>query len=249
MATKRVTKTAKTQVKSARVGASAAGGETGKASAPRRSRSDGQRTRSRVLQAAAEVFARDGLEGASLRRIAEAADIDIATLKYHVGDKAKLFAEVYQDGYQHFQAAVGPLLMRLPLAKNRDELERELRELFERGYDYLEGNQTFVRLWLHRLLAAPPSVVAVEERLRGEVLDLIEAAMAVLRERGLVRDVDTRLVALTLVTALPTLALGAQARPGLLGKSEHSPRERFVAFFVEVLKGYMLEVEGEGPAR
>src|SRR5687767_10988037 len=76
----------------------------------RSKRSDGRETRARVLLAAAKVFARDGFEGASLRGIAERAGIDIATLKYHVQDKAALFAEVYQDGYDHFQQALGPHL-------------------------------------------------------------------------------------------------------------------------------------------
>src|SRR5262245_29863451 len=76
------------------------------APAARRARGDGRETRARVLEAAAEVFARDGFEGASLRRIADAAGIDIATLKYHVRDKPALFAEVYRDGYEHFQQAL-----------------------------------------------------------------------------------------------------------------------------------------------
>jgi AcrR family transcriptional regulator len=58
-------------------GAAHAHGRTGSS---RSKRSDGRETRARVLRAATEVFARDGFEGASLRRIADRAGIDIATL-------------------------------------------------------------------------------------------------------------------------------------------------------------------------
>lgn len=206
-------------------------------------RSDGRETRARVLRAAAEVFARDGFEGASLRRIAERAGVDIATLKYHVVDKEALFAEVYQDGYEHFQQALGPLFIRVPLARNRAELVREVEHLIEQGYDYLEANQAFIRLWLYRLLEGPREVLAAEETLRSNVIGLIEAAVGVLRERQLVRDVDVRMVVLLIITALPTLALGARARPGWLGTSELAPRERFIRFFSELLQSHILPDE------
>jgi len=208
---------------------------------PRKIRSDGLETRSRVLAAATEVFARDGFEGASLRQIAETAGIDIATLKYHVGDKAALFTEVYQHGYQDFQQSLGPLIVRLPLARNSEELVSEVRGLIEKGYDYLEANQAFMRLWLFRLLEGPQEVLEAEETLRSNVMMFIEAAVGILRERGLVRsDVDVRVLVLAVVTAIPTLALSARARPGLIGPAELAPRERFIEFFVLVFSRVML---------
>jgi AcrR family transcriptional regulator len=237
----------KTQARNGREGglsrAARSGSEAGasKYDKPRKIRSDGLQTRARVLAAATEVFARDGFEGASLRRIADVAGVDIATLKYHVGNKAALFTEVYQDGYEHFQQSLGPLLLRLPLARDPDELVSEVRALLERGYDYLEQNQAFIRLWRFRLLEGPEEVLEAEETLRGNVMNLLEAAVGILRERGLVRgEVDVRVLLLALITALPTLALGARARPGLLGESETSPRERFINFFVEVLQRLLL---------
>ena len=214
----------------------------------RKARSDGRETRARVLDAAAQVFARDGFEGASLRRIAETAGIDIATLKYHVRDKAALFAEVYEDGYQHFQQALGPLLMRIPLSRDADELVVEVRKLLERGYDYLEANQRFIRLWLFRLLQGPREALEVEETLRRHVMSLIEAAVEILRERGLVREVDVPVLARIMITTLPTLALGAQARPGLLGLSETPPRERFIAFLVDLLRRHVVLDGARHPA-
>lgn len=197
-------------------------------------------TRARVLAAAAGIFAQDGYEGASLRRIASVAEIDIATLKYHFGDKDALFASVYRDGYEQFQTALGPLLMRVPLARNVEELEAEVRIILERAYDYLEQNPPFVRLWIYRLLESPRAVVEAEETARSNIMGLIEAGVGILRERGLVRDVDVRVMVLLLLTAIPTLSLGAKARPELLGASDLPQRERFVEFFVEMLRRQLL---------
>jgi AcrR family transcriptional regulator len=160
-----------------------------------------------------------------------------------VRDKEALFAEVYQDGYQHFQQALGPLFIRVPLARSSDELVHEVEQLIERGYDYLEQNQDFIRLWLYRLLEGPREVLAAEETLRLNVIGLIEAAVGVLRERGLVRDIDVRMVVLLIITALPTLALGAHTRPGWLGESDVPPRARFVRFFSDLLRSHVLPAE------
>jgi AcrR family transcriptional regulator len=227
--------------KAALAGGERAGKADASAPSPRRSkRSDGRETRARVLLAAAEVFARDGFEGASLRGIAERANIDIATLKYHVQDKAALFAEVYQDGYEHFQQALGPHLLRVPLSRDAAELEGEIEKLLERVYDYLDTNQVFIRLWLFRLLEGPREILEAEETMRSNVIAIIEAAVHVLYERGLVRQVDVRMLVLLIVTALPTLVLGMRARPGWLGESEVQSRQRFIAFFTDLLRGHLL---------
>jgi AcrR family transcriptional regulator len=224
------------------------GSRRGRKAPVRRARADGRETRARVLDAAAEVFARDGFEGASLRRIAETAGIDIATLKYHVRDKPALFAEVYRDGFEHFQQALGPLLMRLPLARDAEELAVEVRQLFERAYDYMEENQRFVRLWLFRLLQGPREVLETEEAIRGHVLALIRAAVEILHERGLLREVDVPVLAALMVTTLPTLMLTAQARPGVLGESALSARQRLIDFAVELVRGHLAVARLDGAA-
>jgi AcrR family transcriptional regulator len=50
--------------------------------------------RRRILDAAAEAFAREGFAGARVERIAKAAGVNKAGLYYHVGNKARLFEEV-----------------------------------------------------------------------------------------------------------------------------------------------------------
>jgi len=51
-------------------------------------------TRERMLDVAELLFAEHGYEGVSLREIARQGDVDLALLKYHFGDKMRLFEEV-----------------------------------------------------------------------------------------------------------------------------------------------------------
>ena len=50
-------------------------------------------TRSRILLAAAEIFAEKGFEATTIREICDAAGANLAGVNYHFGDKEKLYLE------------------------------------------------------------------------------------------------------------------------------------------------------------
>jgi AcrR family transcriptional regulator len=61
-------------------------------------------TRQRLLEAALEVFARDGFRGATIERICKRAGANIAAAHYHFGDKRKLYAAVFEHAERRAQA-------------------------------------------------------------------------------------------------------------------------------------------------
>jgi AcrR family transcriptional regulator len=52
--------------------------------------------RHRLVQAALQVFASKGYEGASTREICRLADVNVAAIHYYFGDKASLYREVFR---------------------------------------------------------------------------------------------------------------------------------------------------------
>jgi AcrR family transcriptional regulator len=75
----------------------------------------GEETRGRILEAALELFAAHGFDGASTRTIAERADVNLPAIQYYFGSKEGLYRAVVQQFSQELQAAVAPLAQRIRL--------------------------------------------------------------------------------------------------------------------------------------
>lgn len=76
--------------------------------------SKGDRTRRRLLDAAASLLARDGRVGVSLSGIAEAAGLRTGSVYFHFGSKDELIATVLEEGLReslrHLDDALAPLV-------------------------------------------------------------------------------------------------------------------------------------------
>lgn len=56
----------------------------------------GDNTKERLLEAAVELFARDGYYAVSVRQITKKADTHLSAVNYHFGDKRNLYFEVFR---------------------------------------------------------------------------------------------------------------------------------------------------------
>lgn len=81
------------------------------------------KTRGVILEATVQVLVREGYEGVTTRRIAEAAGVNIGTLHYHFGSKEALLSEAVLTNLRRFQQTL------------REEVEKEsnIRASLEMG--------------------------------------------------------------------------------------------------------------------
>jgi AcrR family transcriptional regulator len=63
-------------------------------------REEADQTHMRLLQAAGKIFAEQGYEGAKVRDICSLADVNVAAVNYHFGDKLGLYTAVLKDALQ-----------------------------------------------------------------------------------------------------------------------------------------------------
>ncbi len=68
-----------------------------------------ERTKQRLLAAASELFSRRGVSGTSLREVARAAGVTMATIHYHFGSKDALYAACLDTAYSELAIRLEPL--------------------------------------------------------------------------------------------------------------------------------------------
>jgi TetR/AcrR family transcriptional regulator, regulator of cefoperazone and chloramphenicol sensitivity len=110
-------------------------------------------TRARIIQAAGEVFADRGFEGAKVRAITERAGVNVAAVNYHFRDKAELYKLVLLD------ACSVKAIYRETLAKAADAPEEQLRFLIRRFMNDLLDRPEWKRRLLAREMSMPTAAL------------------------------------------------------------------------------------------
>jgi AcrR family transcriptional regulator len=128
------------------------------------------RTRTRLLEAAAGLFAAQGFHGTTVREIAARAGVNLAAGNYHFGSKRALYLEVLRA---HF-ARVEAQMRRRGAAPGQTELanldDAELRAVF----------RARVRAMVDVVVGPPPDVYAL--LMQREMTDPSEAMPVIVKE-------------------------------------------------------------------
>ncbi len=204
-------------------------------------RANGIATCARILEAAEKRFAETGYAGTSLRQIANDSTVDLATLKYHFGDKAALFGEVYRRGHDNLLSILEPLAEQLEQIHSAGRLVAVLEAQIGLVFRFLTENERFVRMGLFRLLERPSEVIPVQDQLEADLIDLVETALGRLRDGGIVRTVDTRGLVVLLLTAIPSWYVSAMARPTWIEEDGKALEARFKDFFLDLTRQLVVE--------
>src|SRR5580693_2370484 len=123
-----------------------------------------ENTRDKILNAAGEVFAEQGFEGATIRAITERAGVNVAAVNYHFRDKAELYTRVVVD------ACSARTAFREAMAEAAGSPEERLRSLIYRFLEYLldPARPDWKRRLMAREMANPTSALdeLVEKSIR-----------------------------------------------------------------------------------
>ncbi|HET6152608.1 MAG TPA: TetR family transcriptional regulator [Marmoricola sp.] len=150
------------------------------------------RTRRRILESAATVFAAQGYAGTSLRHVADGAGLQLGSLYFHFASKDALLGEVVTDAVQFAEDRVRAALeARGSGATGRDRLSAAIRAHLQALHERSERGAAVVRIVdLPRELAATGARRHVR-RYAQSWSALVEAAQ---RDAGLPADADTVVV-------------------------------------------------------
>ncbi len=158
------------------------------------------RTRRRILDASAGVFAQHGYGGASLRRIAGAAELQVGSIYFHFRTKDDLVAATLVDGVESARAALEAAIAAVP--EGASELDR-LRAAIRGHLDALHASDDRAAAVVRMVDTLPPhlrSAHLIHERRFARVWQgVLERG----QQAGVVRtDVNLRTLRDLLVGAL-----------------------------------------------
>lgn len=131
---------------------------------PRSIRADGEATRTRILEAAGELFAAHGYAETTSRAIATRAGVDVASINYHYGSRSGLYQAVLAEGHRRLISIMDLQGLAGADMPPGEKLEKLFAHLVERAAKDKGWN---IRV-LARELLAPSS--HLEALLRQEVL-------------------------------------------------------------------------------
>lgn len=168
-------------------------------------------TRTRILEAAAELLAASPVADVSTRAVCEAAGVGAPVLYRQFGDKEGLLSAVVDYGFDQY------LSMKRAAAPSADPV-RDLRNGWDSHVAFAVANPHYYRLMYSPAVTTPPSAAAEAHKM---LMDVLERCAAAGRLR-LSADVAAQMV----MAANVGVALSLVTRPGIYLDPELSTRVR-----------------------
>lgn len=119
-------------------------------------------TKEKIMEAARVLFADHGYEGTSVREIAKAAEVNVASVNYYFSSKENLFLEILRAGYAECAQE-----MRSLLEKNKGDLEETMVEIFRYFVDNSHDLRSHFKLMMSAQHSHHLTTEGSEDRMYG----------------------------------------------------------------------------------
>lgn len=146
-------------------------------------------TADQILDAATTFFARYGYHGTSIRDLANAVGISVATLYYHVESKDELYRRVFQRQFQEEEELIRHFLQQADdhLIQNPSAFQDLIFRLMDALIDRSLQNPDLVRLWTRRWLEKPEQTEDIEIAYSAPLYQLVEEILEKAKAAGVIK--------------------------------------------------------------
>lgn len=151
-------------------------------------------TREQILSAARCVFARRGLDGASVRDVAEAAKVNNAMIYYHFKDKVELYRSVLSDSFTAFDRMWDDEIF-----KSGASVRLKIRKYVEELIRFQHGNEELRRILSMEFASCGRNFKWVAENLFDTSYQNLSAILKEGMKNGELQKIDPSLAISTLV--------------------------------------------------
>ena len=190
----------------------------------RRARADGDRTRERILEAAIPLFAQHGYAGASIRTIAGAAEVNVATLAYHFVDKDGLYLAVCLRLHEELSSTFPPLEL-------SSDPEAVVRSVIEQAFAFVRARRVHHQVLLRNVLDEGRHRDAMLDRWYEPLMERADALVKALRPTW--PAPRRRLLVLTVMHALVRMVVeDPEQHARMIGVPVDQAEQETISWFV-----------------
>jgi TetR/AcrR family transcriptional regulator len=165
-----------------------------------------EETREAILDAAEEVFAEHGFDGARIDAIAERSGYNKSLIFQYYGDKLGLYTEVLmradKDMGQLQVKLLAPLLEDSTVAHNAYKLKTVLETMVRAVFDYMVEHPRLVRMLNWEMAEGWQSYGKIISQFREDDTEQLDATFRAAREFGLLRPGFDTILQLTMILQL-----------------------------------------------
>jgi len=206
-------------------------------------------TRGKLLQAGRSLFARDGLEGTRVDRLADLAGVNKALISYHFRGKEGLYRAVLEE---IFREVAGELERRLG---GEVAPKEQLRAWASALGEIMEEKPDFAAIFLREILAGGERLEGGAARSARRSLTLLRRTLDEGKSRGEIRDTDPFLLHLLLLGGVVLAQLSAPYRERIADPDSKRDPSRLppttremVPFLEDLIQRCYLSQPGPGDA-
>ncbi|MEJ8571117.1 CerR family C-terminal domain-containing protein [Microbaculum marinum] len=195
-------------------------------------RASSEETRRRLIGAALDAFGRYGFDGASTRRIASEAGVNLAAIPYHFGGKDGLHRAVAQHIVDEVKGRLGPLVDTISAALQSGEVDAEkarvmLHAMVGQAAEVLLGHpeaQRWAPFILREQMDPSPTFDVIYDGFMGRAHILVTGLLARATGRS-EEDPETIARAFALLGQLVIFRMGRAIIERRLGWTGYGPTE------------------------
>ena len=180
-----------------------------------------ENTRLAILQSALEHFARDGFEGASVRKIAAQASVNHGMIRHIYGTKDELWRQAITFLFERIDT-----LVNVDAEAASGMSDRELFQTYVRRYvQYCAAHPEHARIMIQQSSRSGRQLEWAAKRFVRTRHHVMQASMKRLRQKGELPDVDPISLAFCLAGSCQMYFVLAPEVKALIGRDVFSPEE------------------------
>ena len=195
---------------------------------PKTGRTEGD-TRGAILAAARCVFARNGVDGTSVREVAEAASVNNAMIYYHFKDKDDLYRSVLADSYS---ALID--IWNDEIFKSSVHVREKIQRYAESFIRFQQANNDLRRLMAMEFASSGGNIAWICEKYFADNYSRLAGIFKEGMRRGELKKFDPSLAAASLIGVIIHNFILQPVAEHINGKGVNLSPKRFGAFVTEL---------------